>query len=95
MIKEALHSVGLDLGMEHNQQNLLLSLFHQSRIGSLVVSAKSNEGCDLVEFYTVSGQSLFPLWMVVKLYMIHQVWNCATMQLTDSIAQEVHLRHGA
>lgn len=73
MIKEALHSIGLDLDMTHNEQNLLLGLHHQGRNGSLVLSAKSHEGYDLVELYTVSGQSFFPLWMVLKLYMIHQV----------------------
>lgn len=57
MIKEALHSVGLDLDMTHTKQNLSLALFHKSQNGSLQVSAHygKGEGYRAVEFYTALG----------------------------------------
>jgi hypothetical protein len=75
MIKEALHSVGLDLDMTYNKQNLSLSLFHISQDGSLRVSAHSgiSEGYRSVQLYTVFGESLFALLMAVDLYIICKV----------------------
>jgi hypothetical protein len=75
MIKEALHSVGFDLDMTHNKQNLSLSLFHMSQGGSLRVSAHSgiDEVYKSVDLYTVLGESAFALLMAVDLCIICEV----------------------
>jgi hypothetical protein len=75
MIKEALHSAGLDLDMTHNKQNLSLSLFHMSQHGSLRVSAHSGigQGYKSVQLYTVPGEPLFALLRAVELCFICKV----------------------
>ena len=75
MIKEALHSVGLDLDMTHNKQNLVMDLFHMSQDGSLRVSAHSNyrEGYRLAELYTVFGESLLAFLMADELCIMYPV----------------------
>ena len=75
MIKEALHSVGVDLDMTHNKQNLSLGLFHISQNGSLLLSALfyNLEGYKSVELYTAFGESLLALLMAVELCIMYPI----------------------
>jgi hypothetical protein len=67
MIKDAFHSVGLDLNMAHDTENLWLCLFHMDQNGSLLASATSHEGYNIVEFYTVPGKPFFTIFVLLGL----------------------------
>lgn len=72
MIKEALHSVGLDLDMTHNKENLSLQLFDARQDGGLLAIARSREECKDVEFFTLFGESSVVL-RTVELYRTYRI----------------------
>jgi hypothetical protein len=81
MIKDAFHSVGLDLNMAHDRQNLQLSLFHMDQDGSLLASAASREKYSIVELYTVPGKLLSALLISDGIYnkcKVLRSCNCTT-----------------